>query len=181
MNSDGNVFKTFFDGFATIFKTNPTPLAVVAGLVVLACIAIYLARKLKGGQLVAVTAIALLLPCVVFIYVVGDIGREDPKYVLLKHLDGRKWSCVDTKTGTTCSQPPGTPLIDATTDVVLRLHNESGLTTYTYGEVTDGHLRIIGNMPPDCSQPLPQRNLRGDVSEDWKTIEWNNPTKWVLK
>jgi hypothetical protein len=178
MNSDGNVFKTFLDGFATIFKTNPTPLAIVAGLVVLACIAIYLARGLKGWQLVTVAAITLLLPCIVLVFIVGN---DDPKYVLLKHLDGKKWSCLEKTTGATCKQPAGVTRIDATTEVVLRLHNENLATTDTYGEVKDGALRIIGNRPPDCSQPLPQTELRGDVSEDWKTIDWNNPTKWVRK
>ncbi|MFM0086878.1 hypothetical protein PQR46_08055 [Paraburkholderia sediminicola] len=175
---ESTLIQKVFDGFATILKTNPTPLAIVAAIVVFACIVIYLARTLKGWQLVSVTALALLAPCVVFIYV---IGNDDPKFVLLKQLDQKRWRCLDKQTGAACPDPPGAQIIDATTDVVIQLHSQEGWTTNTYGDVVDGKFRIIGNMPPDCSRPLPRVNLRGDVSQDWNTIEWNNQTKWVEK
>ncbi|RZF31196.1 hypothetical protein EVC45_04410 [Paraburkholderia sp. UYCP14C] len=177
------------EGIQKVEKESPTPLAVVVCIVVIACIALVIVWSAPIWVRLIVSIIAVGTPSMLLIYVVGKITPEpnpgplpDPKYGVLMKLDGVLWKCLDKETNLPCKEPPSVPpgvIVDATTDVFIRLHNERSDLPYTYGKVENSATRTISNSPPDCANPLTPNPLRGDISEDGNTICWNNPTKWV--
>jgi hypothetical protein len=182
MNSDkSDVVKVIIDGFLNLLQTSPTPLAIVGCILVIACIALVVLWNAPVWARVLIALVGLGAPCILLMYIVGSVAG-DPKFALLKNIDDQLWTCLDKTTNGPCWEPPGAPpSYFASSDVVIKLQSENPATTATLGYVYDPVRRTITNIPPDCSKPLPQVALRGDITSDWKTICWNNPTKWVRK